>query len=305
MLTIGESQLRLLAAWAAVCASRVIPTFEAKAPGDTRPRDALAALRAFARGGKRTAELRTHVSAALAAAREVADPAATAAARAAAVATGIAYTHAEVTADQVRHVLGPIAYAARAKELASGDPAMAEREMRRAAAQLSPALRALLHRMPAYRPTGGAFAAQLGRVDAVLRPRARARAPRRMTLAAVEARCAARPDTVLATPFGPHVHVYKTSGKMFALCGHLDGKEVVSLKCDPDRSAMLRSAFPAITPGYHLNKEHWNTIALDGSVPAALIRELIDHAHEVIGRTPAKRRRPAVSGASRGTRRGA
>jgi predicted DNA-binding protein (MmcQ/YjbR family) len=113
--------------------------------------------------------------------------------------------------------------------------------------------------------------------------------PRRMTLAAVEARCAAKPDTVLTTPFGPRPHVYKTAGKMFALCGHLDGQEVVSLKCDPERSATLRLSFPAITAGYHLHKDHWNTIALDGSVPAELIRQLIDHAHDVI---QTKRRRP-------------
>lgn len=108
------------------------------------------------------------------------------------------------------------------------------------------------------------------------------RKPRRMTLLAVESRCAAKPDTLLTTPFGPRPHVYKTAGKMFALCGHLDGEEVVSLKCDPERSAMLRLTFPAITAGYHLHKDHWNTIKLDGSVPASLIRELIDHAHDVI-----------------------
>ncbi len=124
--------------------------------------------------------------------------------------------------------------------------------------------------------------------------RNRATAPRRMTLAAVEARCAAKPDTVLTTPFGPRPHVYKTAGKMFALCGHLDGVEVVSLKCDPERSAMLRLTFPAITAGYHLHKAHWNTIGLDGSVPAELIRELIDHAHEVITASAKPRKRAAT-----------
>jgi predicted DNA-binding protein (MmcQ/YjbR family) len=135
-----------------------------------------------------------------------------------------------------------------------------------------------------------------------------------MTLAAVEKQCAAKPDTVLTMPFGPHVHVYKTAGKMFALCGHLDGAEVVSLKCDPERSSTLRLTFPAITGGYHLNKDHWNTIKLDGTVPASLIRELIDHAHDVITprkktattkTTKTKRTTSKASGASRGTRRGA
>lgn len=125
-----------------------------------------------------------------------------------------------------------------------------------------------------------------------------------MTLAAVEACCASKPDTVLTTPFGPTPHVYKTAGKMFALCGHLAGEEVVSLKCDPERSAMLRLTFPAITAGYHLHKEHWNTIKLDGSVPAALIRELVAHAHDVIQTAAAPRtaRKPKTATA-RGRRR--
>ncbi|MDX2089194.1 MAG: MmcQ/YjbR family DNA-binding protein [Kofleriaceae bacterium] len=291
-----EQDLRLLAAWAEECALHVLPLFEAKAPKDTRPREALAALRGFARGEKRTARLRTHVSATLAAAREVGDPSARAAARAVAVATGIAYTHANVTAQQVRHVLGPVAYAAQAQALADDDPDAAEQAISRAVAKASPALRALVRRMPMYRPGRGAFDALLGRVNAALRKRA----PRRMTLAEVERRCAAKPDTVLTTPFGPRPHVYKTAGKMFALCGHLDDAEVISLKCDPERSSTLRLTFPAITAGYHLHKLHWNTIRLDGTVPASLIRELVDHAHEVIqaaarttrGPKPARARRP-------------
>ncbi len=112
-------------------------------------------------------------------------------------------------------------------------------------------------------------------------------AARRMTLAAVEKHCAAKPESVLTTPFGPNVHVYKTAGKMFALCGHLEDVETVSLKCDPERSSMLRLTFPAITAGYHLHKDHWNTIALDGTVPTDLTKQLIDHAYDVI-RTSAK-----------------
>jgi predicted DNA-binding protein (MmcQ/YjbR family) len=115
---------------------------------------------------------------------------------------------------------------------------------------------------------------------------------RRMTLAAVEKHCASKAESVLTMPFGPHVHVYKTAGKMFALCGHLDEMETISLKCDPERSAMLRLTFPAITAGYHLHKEHWNTIRLDGTVPAGLIRQLIDHAYDVIRSSKPKRRRP-------------
>ena len=114
-----------------------------------------------------------------------------------------------------------------------------------------------------------------------------------MTLAAVEKRCAAKPESVLTTPFGPRPHVYKTAGKMFALCGHLDDQEVVSLKCDPERSPMLRLTYPAITAGYHLHKDYWNTIALDGSVPADLIAQLVDHAYEVVQASKPKREKAA------------
>ena len=116
--------------------------------------------------------------------------------------------------------------------------------------------------------------------------------PRRMTLKAVQARCEAKPDSVLTTPFGPRPYVYKTAGKMFALLGYLDDEEAVSLKCDPERSSTLRLTFPAITAGYHLHKDYWNTIRLDGSVPPSLIRELIDHSYEVVAASakPKKKR---------------
>ncbi len=85
---------------------------------------------------------------------------------------------------------------------------------------------------------------------------------------------------MIGDPIDP-VHVYKTAGKIFALCG-IDEVERVSLKCDPERSVMLRLTYPAITAGYHLNKEHWNTIRLDGTVPADLVEQLIDHSDDVI-----------------------
>ncbi len=112
-----------------------------------------------------------------------------------------------------------------------------------------------------------------------------------MTLAAVQARCEEKANSVLTTPFGPTPYVYKVGGKMFALLGTRDGVETVSLKCDPERSAMLRASFPAITGGYHLNKDHWNTVRLDGTVPPALIRELVDHAYDLIASKATQRRR--------------
>jgi predicted DNA-binding protein (MmcQ/YjbR family) len=54
------------------------------------------------------------------------------------------------------------------------------------------------------------------------------------------------------------------------------------LKCDPDLAAGLRARYAAVTPGYHLNKRHWNTVALDGSVPDEELLELIDHSYELV-----------------------
>jgi predicted DNA-binding protein (MmcQ/YjbR family) len=103
-----------------------------------------------------------------------------------------------------------------------------------------------------------------------------------MTLTAVAAHCDGKPRSVRTRPFGPEPLVFKVGGRIFALLGRNDGAEAVSLKCDPERSPVLRASYRSIIPGYHLNKEHWNTVRLDGSVPAALVTELIDHSYDLV-----------------------
>ncbi|MGF6174339.1 putative immunity protein [Ensifer sp. 4252] len=167
---LNEEDLRHVALWAAVCAERALPLFEAKAQGDTRPRAALSAIRAFAQGGARTATLRRLAWGANAAAREVGDPAASAAARAAMAAAGSAYTHPIATPHQVNHILGPAAYSAQAAALAALDPAgTLEAEVRWAISQASPEVRHIVQRMPARAPSKGQFHALLYRLDAGLR----------------------------------------------------------------------------------------------------------------------------------------
>jgi predicted DNA-binding protein (MmcQ/YjbR family) len=80
----------------------------------------------------------------------------------------------------------------------------------------------------------------------------------------------------------PNTAVYKVGGKMFALVPRSAEPPSVSLKCDPEWSEVLRNAYPAVRPGYHLNKKHWNTIALDGSVPDDEVDELIRHSYELV-----------------------
>lgn len=98
----------------------------------------------------------------------------------------------------------------------------------------------------------------------------------------VIAECGAKPGSTEDYPFGDGVAVFKVAGRMFALVSLGPPPGSVSLKCDPDLADDLRARYPAITPGYHLNKQHWNTVALDGSVPNEDLLELIDHSYELV-----------------------
>ena len=103
----------------------------------------------------------------------------------------------------------------------------------------------------------------------------------------VIAACSAKPGSVEDYPFGEQVAVFKVAGRMFALVLLGSPPGIVSLKCDPDLAAALRARYAAITPGYHLNKRHWNTVTLDGSVPDGELLDLIDHSYElVVARRP-------------------
>lgn len=84
------------------------------------------------------------------------------------------------------------------------------------------------------------------------------------------------------TPFGPDVLVYKVAKKMFATLGFEDEIGRMNLKCDPDRAIELRDESDSILPGYHMSKKHWNTLILDGSLPASLVTELIDHSYDLV-----------------------
>jgi len=91
-----------------------------------------------------------------------------------------------------------------------------------------------------------------------------------------------KPGAGETTPFGPDTLVYKVGGKMFALTSPDDYPSTVNLKCDPARSLELQDQYAAIIPGYHMNKRHWITLTLDGSVPAPLVRELIDRSYQLV-----------------------
>lgn len=140
-LTLHEADRRVLAAWAADCAERTLPLFGVQVPGDSRPRDAIDGIRAFARGELRIGPVRALSARAHAAAREVGDPAAVAAARAAG--------HAAGTAHMAAHARGAAAYAAKAVGLASPhDPTATADEVRWQLSRASLSVRDVLRRLP-------------------------------------------------------------------------------------------------------------------------------------------------------------
>jgi predicted DNA-binding protein (MmcQ/YjbR family) len=94
--------------------------------------------------------------------------------------------------------------------------------------------------------------------------------------------CLAKPGSAEEYPFGDAVAVFKVAGRIFALVPLGPPPGNVSLKCDPHLAAGLRARYAAITPGYHLNKRHWNTVALDGSVPDEELLELVGHSYELV-----------------------
>ena len=93
-------------------------------------------------------------------------------------------------------------------------------------------------------------------------------------------------------PFGPETSVFKVAGKMFAL-SQFDAESLrVSLKCEPPLAEALREAHRAVIPGYHLNKRHWNTVILDGSLPEQMVKDMIEDSYDlVVSALPAARRR--------------
>lgn len=90
------------------------------------------------------------------------------------------------------------------------------------------------------------------------------------------------PETTEEQPFRPSVDVYKVAGKMFAILSPEESPAQISLKCDPALALELRAEYAAVIPGYHLNKAHWNTIILDGSIRDRDLRKMIAHSYECV-----------------------
>ena len=113
-----------------------------------------------------------------------------------------------------------------------------------------------------------------------------------MDLDGARAYLLSQPEAWEDYPFGPDVAVMKVRDKMFATLGTTRGQASMNLKCDPDEALMLRDIFTGVVPGYHMNKRHWNTVYLDGSVPRGEIERMIDNSWDlVVAGIPASPRR--------------
>lgn len=103
-----------------------------------------------------------------------------------------------------------------------------------------------------------------------------------MNIESLREYCLSKPGADESFPFGPDTLVYKVNGKIFLLTGLDEEQLSFNVKCDPGKAIELREEFSCVLPGYHMNKKHWNTIVVDGSVSIKQLKEWIDHSYELV-----------------------
>ena len=114
-----------------------------------------------------------------------------------------------------------------------------------------------------------------------------------MTLEAFRSECLKKKGVTEETPFGPDTLVYKVAGKMFALTGMSDF-DSVNLKADPEAAVELREKYEAVLPGYHMNKKHWNTVLMDGSIPDKLVLQWLEDSYQLVRAGLTKKEKTAL-----------
>ncbi len=106
--------------------------------------------------------------------------------------------------------------------------------------------------------------------------------------------CLTKPKVAEGTPFGETVLVFKVAGKMFALMSLDEIPATANLKCDPDLALDLRDRYEQVHPGYHMNKKHWNTVEIEGSIPEAELRKMIDHSYDLVVKSLPRAKRSTI-----------
>lgn len=102
-----------------------------------------------------------------------------------------------------------------------------------------------------------------------------------MNLEIIREYCLKKKGVTEETPFGEDNPVYKLMGKIF-LIASINFPVSINLKCDPEKANELREKYSSVTPGYHMNKIHWNTIEIDNLIPDKLILDWIDHSYNLV-----------------------
>jgi len=102
-----------------------------------------------------------------------------------------------------------------------------------------------------------------------------------LNIEAFRSYCLSKRGVTEEFPFGENTLVFKVMGKMFALTD-VELFESINLKCDPEKAAQLREEYPAVLPGYHMNKKHWNTVLMHEGIPDKAIREWIDDSYGLV-----------------------
>ncbi|MBE0637476.1 MAG: MmcQ/YjbR family DNA-binding protein [Bacteroidales bacterium] len=108
--------------------------------------------------------------------------------------------------------------------------------------------------------------------------------------------CLSKKAVTECTPFDDVTLVFKVAGKMFALLPIDEIELSINLKCDPERAIVLRERYPAVLPGYHMSKTHWNTVMIDGTFSRDEIFEMIDHSYDLIVKSLNRRQRELLEG---------
>lgn len=104
-----------------------------------------------------------------------------------------------------------------------------------------------------------------------------------MDIEQIQSYCLHKADTEESLPFGPDTLVFKVKGKIFLLVGLDNHPLQFNVKCDPEKAIELREEYPEhILPGFHMNKKHWNTVVVDGSLPKQLILQCIDDSYQLV-----------------------
>ena len=114
-----------------------------------------------------------------------------------------------------------------------------------------------------------------------------------MDLEKIREYCLSKLGVTECFPFDQQTLVFKVGGKMFALID-VETPESINVKCDPEKAIELRERYPAILPGYHMNKKHWNTVQLNHGLSNQLILSFLDESYQLVYQSLTKKQRSEI-----------